>query len=525
MSTPAEACTSERIVEFLRQPSAYPEKPAGVEVIETHISYVFLTDQNAYKLKKPVKFDFLDFTTPPRRRAACLEELRLNRRLAPNVYLAVLAVTEDNDGSLHLAGDGNEVDCVVQMRRLPADKALDRMIREDRLSPAVVTTVAALLSEFYVKLSREHLRPDAYRQALERHIRANQAALLQALPQEQSRIRRIHSAQLRYLHLQESLLDQRVTTGRIVDGHGDLRPEHIYIQDPQAVIDCIEFSPELRRVDVADELSFLAMECDRLGRSDFGERVLTAYQTACGDSIPPALSMFYRSYRACVRAKVASLQGRTRSHSQQRSLKRLTRQYINWADHYASSLGPPCVLVMFGLMGTGKSTLAHRLAKAFDVEHISTDHIRRSMFGASSSPSRYGEGIYRPESRGRIYDELFRQAAVVLDRGQPVILDGAFLSRELRNRVNEISRRHGAIPIHVLCECPPQTAKARIQERGKSGGSDSEARIDLYERQALDFEAPGSDEPTVQVNTTNSYEQQMREILEALRERLLESNS
>ena len=131
------------------------------------------------------------------------------------------------------------------------------------------------------------------------------------------------------------MFDNRVLAGRIVDGHGDLRPEHIYLEHPPAVIDCIEFSTELRRVDIADELNFLAMECQRLGHASLGQLVLSTYQKVCGDEIPPTISSFYRSYRACVRSKVATLQLQQRSEEQRRSLKRLTHQYLDWADHYA----------------------------------------------------------------------------------------------------------------------------------------------------------------------------------------------
>jgi aminoglycoside phosphotransferase family enzyme/predicted kinase len=492
-----------------------------VDVIETHISYVFLTDRNAYKLKKPVKFDFLDFSTPALRHAACLEELRLNRRLAPDVYRAVLPVTEGRDGALQLGGDGTELDFVVQMRRLPEDKAMSRMMRENRLSPADVRTVAGFLADFYARLPSQFPLAADYRRALERQIRENQSALLYALPRDHGRIRRIHSAQLRYLHLNDELFDKRVSAGRIVDGHGDLRPEHIYLEVPPTVIDCVEFSDDLRRVDIADELNFLAMECDCMGHSEFGEMILSTYEQVCGDHISQTLSGFYRSYRACVRAKVTLIQGRQHSNNRRQSLRRLTRRYLDWADHYASSLGRPCWIVVFGLMGTGKSTLAKRLAAAFDIEYLSTDHIRRSMFGASPLPARYGEGLYDPDMRARIYDELFRRASSILDNGQSVILDGSFLTRDLRYCANETARHHGAVAINVQCECPAETALARIQDRIKLGGSESEARNDLYEAQAREFQEPTDDELVIRIDTTSDAGQQTRAVFDALHDRLL----
>jgi hypothetical protein len=171
-------------------------------------------------------------------------------------------------------------------------------------------------------------------------------------------------------------------------------------------------------------------------------------------------------------------------------------------------------------MGTGKSTLAKKLAEVFDIEVLSTDHIRRSMLGASPSPASYGEDTYRPKTRGQVYDELLRQASHVLDNGQSVILDGTFLTRELRDRANELSRRHIAVALDVMCECPRETALSRIRERARAGHSDSEARVDLYDLQAREFQPASEDAPTVHVDTTVDLSRQMRVVCEGLRTRL-----
>ena len=520
MSTTIQECTSDRVREFLSNPSAYPDDPTEVRTVETHISWVFITDRFAYKLKKPVKFEFIDFSTVALRHQACENELRLNRRLAPTVYIAVLPVTAGSDGSLELGGDGRAVDWVVQMRRLPSDKALDRVMREGRLTHKEATTIAAHLANFYARLPPQSVGPDDFRQAIDGHVRANEAALSLTLPDDRARLRRIHSAQLRFLHIQQPLFDNRVLSGRIIDGHGDLRPEHIYLEHPPAVIDCIEFSTELRRVDVADELNFLAMECQRLGHTSLGQLVLATYHEVSGDAFPSTISSFYRSYRACVRSKVATLQHQQRSEEQRRLLTRLTHQYLDWADHYASELGRPCLLMIYGLMGTGKSTLANRLAELLDIEVLSTDRERRAMFGASVSPASYGTGLYQPETRNKIYDSLFRRAGSHLDSGQSVILDGAFLSRELRDRANDSGRRHGAAVIEVLCECPRKTALHRIKKRIRAGTSQSEARVDLYDGQTSEFQPSTAETPTIHVDTTVDVSRQLRVVCEALRHNL-----
>lgn len=352
------------VVDVMSDTSSYPDHPSSVQVIETHISWVFLTDRYAYKLKKPVQFEFLDFSTPELRRSACLDEVRLNKRRAPDVYLAALPITRDSDGTLELNGRGEEIDWVVQMRRLPAKMALDVVLREDRLAPEDAEAIAMHLTDFYARLPPQPLSADVYRQAFDRHIRDNGVALLAALPAERTRIRRIQTAQLRYLNVQAELIDDRVAAGRIVDGHGDLRPEHIYLDGRPIVIDCIEFSVELRTVDIADELSFLSMECQHLGDGRLGELVLAKYQRVCKDQIPESLLDFYCSYRALVRAKVALLRSQQQTNDASRPSADVIRKYIDLADHYAAALGPPCVLIVGGLMGAGKSTLARKVADA-----------------------------------------------------------------------------------------------------------------------------------------------------------------
>ena len=285
MATTTAPVCSQTVVEFMRNASSYPDNQGPIEIVETHISWVFLTDRYAYKLKKPVRFEFLNFSTSDLRHRACLDEVQLNRRLAPDVYLGVLPITRNERGDFELNGGGEGVDWVVQMRRLPAKNALDVVLREGRLTSEQAQSIAKHLSNFYARLLSKPASADDYREALDHHIRANGAALLGSLPDERSRIRRIQSAQLRFLNIEAELIGRWASAGRVVEGHGDLRPEHIYLNGRPTVIDCIEFSDELRTVDIADELSFLGMECERLGDGGLGEAVLAEYERVCGDHL------------------------------------------------------------------------------------------------------------------------------------------------------------------------------------------------------------------------------------------------
>lgn len=513
------AAQSEEIVGFMKNPASYPECPSSVRFIETHISWVFLTDRHAYKLKKPVRFEFLDFSTVELRHNACHEELRLNRRLAPTVYIDVLAITQSAEG-FRLGGDGDVIDWVVQMRRLPNEIALDAKVRNGSITAEQETAVTHYLSSFYAQLQPESISPDSYRQSLERHIRANRDALTSGLPNVRARIRSVHGSQLRFLHIERAVMDERVTSGRVVDGHGDLRPEHIYLETPPAIIDCIEFSKELRQVDVADELSFLDMECLRLGNASMGRLAIATYQRECSDEIPPRLLDFYRSYRACVRAKVAVLRRQQETATNQLAGRALEMQYLDLAECFSAKLGPPCVLIVGGLIGTGKSTVARTIADALGAELLSTDAIRRSQLGASQSLTGYGEGNYRPELRSQIYDALTSQADSLLNDKLSVILDGTFLAQNHRSQVYDLAARHGAVCLFLLCRCDRNTALSRIKERSRIGASESEARAEFYDQQLREFEPPRADEPTVMVDTTQVIPQQLYAVYTVLRQML-----
>jgi aminoglycoside phosphotransferase family enzyme/predicted kinase len=516
MSTTIGLAHYQDIFEMMRQPSSYPERPVSVQVIETHISWVFLTERYAYKLKKPVTFGFLDFSTPELRKRACLSEVRLNRRLAPDVYIGVLPIVQKSAGRLALFGDGEPIDWLVHMRRLPEDKALDYKIRNGKLTARDTFVIAQHLMEFYLHLKPKLIEPSSYTAALDSHIRANGAALLVDLAAEKSLVRRIQSSQMRFLNIENALVGSRAASGRVVEGHGDLRPEHIYIDGLPIVIDCIEFSEELRTLDIADELSFLAMECEHLGKREFGHAILAEYERMSGDRVPEPLLCFYRCYRASVRAKVAALR-REQQEGARTASTRLAVEYLELAENYAKQLGPPLLLTVGGLMGSGKSTLAAKLADEFAIELLSTDHIRHDLIGSSEAPAAYDEGNYHPDMRNRVYDELFRQAEGLLTDGESAVLDGTFLTCCLRDRAYDLASRHGAVAFHVQCTCPRNVAYARIQKRSDGGQSESEARTELYDLQSQDLESPWADEPAISVDTTATLEKQFHDVCDKLK--------
>jgi aminoglycoside phosphotransferase family enzyme len=293
-------------VDFLLRPESYLERPERVEAKETHMSWVFLTDSHAYKLKKPVRFSYLDYSTIDLRRYNCEEEVRLNRRLAADVYLGTVPIVVDTAGDLQIGGTGRVIDWLVKMRRLPAEGTLEHAIDERRVVEADVRRVAVTLANFYRTAPRVLMEPAAYRRRFELDVDANRCELLRpdfALPR--GVVEEIAAAQRHFLATQQDHFDRRVLRGRIVEGHGDLRPEHVYLGETPVVTDCLEFNRDFRLVDPVDEISYLAMECERGGAARVGMWLLDAYANAAGDDPPAALVEFYKSFRALLRAKIA----------------------------------------------------------------------------------------------------------------------------------------------------------------------------------------------------------------------------
>ena len=293
-------------LDFLGQTDSYPEGTDHVDAVETHMSWVFLTDHHAYKLKKPVKYDFLDFSTLQARLFDCEEEVRLNRRLAPSVYLGVVPLTLRPDGALELDGKGEAVEWLVKMRRLSEEDRLDETVRKRHLRPEEMEAVARLLADFYAHLPPVGMTAKNYRHKYEKQIKECTDDLL-TLGDERTRAaaQRVSETLSEFVERNIALLDARAKHDRIVEAHGDLRPEHVFLEDPPVIIDCLEFSRFFRDLDPAEELSYLAMECELLDGEQVGETLFRVYTAVSGDAPPQVLLDFYKAYRAFVRAKLA----------------------------------------------------------------------------------------------------------------------------------------------------------------------------------------------------------------------------
>ena len=530
----SERTLHQQVAELLLDPKVYADNPRAVELRETHISLVYLTEHYVYKLKKPVKMDFLDFSASRQRKFACEEELRLNRRLAPDVYLGLTPVIQKDDNHLVLGelcepngATEDAVEWLVTMRRLDDADTLRAKLEANTATTQQVGCIAEVLSQFFAaqppaKIDwREHL------QRLDDHIRANRSVLLEqggalnAAPQ----IGRIHTAQLTFLHSHHPLFRDRVDQGRVIDAHGDLRPDHVYVtsregREQTVFLDCIEFSQDFRTNDCVDEVCFLAMECEHMGQHQVADQLLRQHERNQADDSPlvrHGLMPFYRSYRACVRAKVDVLRASQQDGASRQQSLDDAQTYLDIAERAICT--SPLLLVVRGASGAGKSTVAAAIANKLACARLQTDQIRQELgdlVGADAA-SGHNQGKYSWEQRLRVYDAMFESAEQRLKRGETVILDATFLTHRLQQAALDLADRCDAKPWIVNCACPIETAQQRIAHRiGCGGASFSEAQVDTHVRQLAEQQLPPSSMPQQTVDTTAPVADVVQQILDQL---------
>ncbi len=318
---------------FLSDPATYPDAKGDVEAIETHMSWVFLTRDRVYKLKKPVKYPFLDFRTLEKRKRDVEDEIRLNGRLSPDVYLGMRTLRQAADGGLSLDGRGTIVDWLVEMRRLPEDRTLEALMANDKVTRADIDRVVEVLSEFYRSLPPADITADALIGRFEDE-HAETAAVLSNPKMEMNsyRVAEVLRVFDSAFDAARALLRDRIAAGRIVEGHGDLRPEHVFLTVPIEIIDCLEFSQRLRTLDPFEEITFLGLEAAQMGAGWVHGALYDGLSAALQDQVPPELLAFYWRYRALLRARLALVhlsEPRVRKPAKWRPL---ARHYITLAE-------------------------------------------------------------------------------------------------------------------------------------------------------------------------------------------------
>jgi uncharacterized protein len=457
---------------------------------ETHISIVFFVGERAYKLKKPVRYEFLDFSTRERRRQACHREVELNRRLAPDVYLGVADI---------VGPDGALADHLVVMRRMPEPRRLSTLA--GGTDPGLrdgLRQLAHLLAAFH---STAATSDDITRSATPAALQARWAANMGEMQRfvgtvlAEDAFDRADGLARSWLRGRAPLLEQRCREGRVRDGHGDLQAADVFLlDDGPRVLDCIEFDDRLRYTDVIDDMAFLAMDLERLERPDLAGELIAAYRELSADPAPASLLHHYVAYRASVRAKVACLRWEQAQPDGDEAAGEARRLLDLALSHLERARAR--VVVVGGLPGTGKTTLAEAVATQTGMTLLRSDEVRKELVGmpaTESLPAGFGEGAYDAPTTAATYDELIHRAEVLVERGESTVLDASWSSDVRRAQVRELARVTSSELVELVCEVEPEVAAQRITRRRHQGADASDATPEIARAMAEHFDPwPGA---------------------------------
>lgn len=489
-----------RLVDALRDPARYSHPVTAVEVIETHISVVLLAGAFAYKFKKPVDFGFLDFRRLDDRRRFCQEELRLNRRTAPDLYLAVIPVTGSPEAPI-LDGPGEPIEFAVKMRRFPDEALLDRMARRGELGAAHIDAVASMVAAFHERIERAPAdAPYGSPIGVLAAADENFASLLPSAGDDlaRERLETLRSWTHGAFDGVADTMARRLREGFVRECHGDLHLGNVaWIDGAPVAFDGIEFNAGLRWIDVMNEVAFLVMDLAAHGLDALAWRCLDGYLEATGDFDGLVVLRFYLVYRALVRAKVAALRSRQADIDPPvRAVQvRAFESHLGLAERLSRS-APPAIVIAHGLSGSGKSTMAAALVAASGAVRVRSDVERKRLYGIGRS----GDGqtvppsvLYSPEATERTYEHLLGVARAVVSAGWSVIVDAAFLKQGERSRFRDLAQSLGADFRILACTAPEAVLRERVRARALAGRDPSDADEAVLARQLhwaepLDYE-------------------------------------
>jgi aminoglycoside phosphotransferase family enzyme/predicted kinase len=492
------------MVQALSEPSAYLYPVNKVEVRHTHISVVFLAGNYAYKIKKPVELGFLDFGTLEKRRRFCNEEVRLNRRLAPGVYLGVVPVASDGP-QLRMEGQGEVVDWAVKMERLPERATLESQLQRGEVDAKVMEALGRKVAWFHAQAQRgEHISAFGCFDPVARNARENYDQSVSQIGATVSKTvhERLRSLTEETLTSLRPLIEQRAARGVPRDTHGDLHLDHVYLfpdrKPPEdlVVIDCIEFNERFRFADPVADMAFLAMDLSFHDRPDLARAFTESYFQASGDVEGRTLLPFYSAYRAAVRAKVEGFELTEKEIPEAERAAALARARAHWLLALGELEAPnrrPCLVLVGGLPGTGKSTLARGLAKQAGFSVIRSDVVRKELaelpVGSRPTSAPFEKGIYTPQWSERTYRECLRRAEALLFEGRRVLVDAGFREEKDRRDFLQAAADWGVPGLFLLCQANIETVRSRLQERRDDA---SDAGVFIHEQLAKKWHEPSS---------------------------------
>jgi uncharacterized protein len=494
-----------RLIAALSESAAYPSSAAvdAVEVHQTHISVVFLAGRHAYKIKKPVVLGFLDYGTLEQRRRFCEQEVRLNRRLAPSVYLGVAAVTHDANG-LHMEGRGGEVvEWAVKMERLPERATLGARLSRGEIGVVVIAGIARRIAEFHARADAGNaISACGQFDVVAANARENFAHVVDHVGATLSRVvyERIAELTEQALAALRPTIERRAERGVPRDGHGDLRLDHLYLFPERkppydlVIVDGIEFNERFRHGDPVADIAFLAMDLAFHGRRDLAQALADAYHQASADDEGRALLPFYTAYRAAVRGKVEGMKHTEPEVPEAERAQAQAKARALWLLALGALEEPgrrPCLVLVGGLPGAGKSTLARGLAEQAGFALLRSDVVRKELAGQhddETSDDSFASGIYTPHWTERTYSECLRRAEALLFEGRRVVVDASFRAESHRGMFLELAARSGVPGVFLLCHADPSVVQARLEARHDDA---SDADWTVYLEAAAHWEPPG----------------------------------
>ncbi|MCI0838680.1 MAG: AAA family ATPase [Chloroflexi bacterium] len=528
------------VIQGLLSAAAYPHPTGRIQLIQTHISYVLLTRDYVYKIKKPVDFGFLDYSTLGKRRYYCGRELKLNRRLCSDTYVAVVPVRKTRDGyridAVGQKGEGPKgriVEYAVLMRRLPEERMMHRLLERNAVTKPMLGDVAGKLVPFHQAGAATSARIAAYgdwaiRFNVRENVRQWTPFIGRTITAEQDRILRNYIEA--FYARRADVMERRVDERRIRECHSDLRSDAVCFVDPKAgpdgicIFDCVEFNRRITHVDVARDVSFLMMDLEYRGRPDLAAAFTDHYMEKAADADLPDVLPFYAHYNACVRGKVESflLDAPTVPESQKRAAAKRASRYFELACRYAESLPPAMLIVTCGLAGTGKSNMARKLGRRLDATVLNSDVVRKEMVGMDARErvlDEYRDGLYSAEMTDRTYQALFDGAREQLMAGRSVVLDASFTRREHRRAAARLARETGAQYACVEVSAAEDAIRERLAGRLERGRDASDARWEIYVQQRRRFQRPSEvpRERLISVDTSKRGAWSVAPILDALR--------
>lgn len=483
-----------KLIKQLMDPGCYPHPTGVISIEETHISWVILTGDYVYKIKKPVNFGFLDFSSEERRHHFCEEEVRLNRRLAPEIYLGVVPVCGSVDSPVVGDSDpknGPVLTHAVRMRQFPSGLLLKDLASAGPLDEEVIRSLSTTIADFHLgtwkaPADSKYGTPEAVAGPIFGNFR--QIRTMKGIGRYAGTLQPLESWAKDFIDSRTDTLRLRLHDGFIRDCHGDLHINNIiYWKNRAVAFDCLEFNPELRIIDVMSEVAFLLMDLIDHRNEEQGFEFLNQYLVRTGDYEGCELLPLYLSYRAMVRAKVASIQLAQHSEEPEKAaqLEEEFGEYLRLASRFAHE-SRSGITITFGISGSGKSTMAREYTRECRGIHLRSDVERKRLFGLGlleSSTEDQKEKMYHPDTTARIYDRLLDLSERITRAGFPVIVDATFLKKADRDRFRELSESL-QIPFRILnCNVSAEQAEAWLEKRASEGGDPSEATVEVMRHQ------------------------------------------